>query len=329
MIGGRKIMTDLTFGETTICKWKEGKVAAYSIGGDDCLRSQLYFAIPEMDKRGIRGNWWVNPGRGGSTNFKNQDDAWAQCWLACYDDWKAAADRGHDFGNHTLHHLGAATYTEAEQEIAQTAEIIWQTNPRQRLQLFLKGGGTHWGIGDDELAEILAKYDCVRGRGGGIEDPTWEVNPSADTLRGYVNTAIQERSWHLVGFHGIGPNCEWGGPVDGDAFIALLDYLVEKREQVWCGTHTEVHKYDQERSTASVQILEASHEQVCLDLVSAKDPRLYDYPLTLRTRLTVGKKIGKISQNGITLPHRTVAEFVQFEAIPGKGDIIIKFAQPE
>jgi peptidoglycan/xylan/chitin deacetylase (PgdA/CDA1 family) len=219
-------MNSLSLGETLICKWKDDKVAAYSIGGDDSLRSQLYFAVPEMDRRGIHGTWWVNPGRGGSVNFKNQDDAWAECWIACYADWKAAAARGHDFGNHTLHHQGASSYSQAEQEIGQTAQAIWEANPRQRLQLFLRGGGTTWGVSEDELAEILKKYDCVRGRGGGVEDPTWEVNPSAGALRGYIDTAIQEGSWHLVGFHGIGPDCEWGGPVSGEAFIALLDYLV-------------------------------------------------------------------------------------------------------
>lgn len=314
-------MNSLSLGETLTCKWKDDKVAAYSIGGDDSLRSQLYFAIPEMDRRGIHGTWWVNPGRGGSTNFKNQDDAWAECWIACYADWKAAAARGHDFGNHTLHHLGASSYAQAEQEIGQTAQAIWEANPRQRLQLFLRGGGTTWGISEDTLAEILNKYDCVRGRGGGVEDSTWEVDPSAGALRGYVDTAIQEGSWHLVGFHGIGPNCEWGGPVDGEAFIALLDYLVEKRPLVWSGTHTEVHKYDQERSTAAVHTLEATETLIRLDLVSAKDPRLYDYPLTLQTPLPADWKTVTVTQNGITLPHYIKSGIVQYDAVPGKGDI--------
>jgi hypothetical protein len=317
-------MIQETIGKTTICKWKDGKQAAYSVGGDDSLRSQLYFAIPEMDKRGIHGNWWVNPGRGGTTNYKNQDDSWANCWIACFNDWKAAAARGHDFANHTMHHLGATSYEHAEQEIRQTAEAIWKANPRQRLQLFLKGGGTHWSITDEQLAEILVKYDCVRGRGGGIEDPTWEVDPSADTLRGYVDTAIQEGCWHLVGFHGIGPNCEWGGPVKADAFIALLDYLVERRKQVWCGTHTEVHKYDQERSTASVQILEASEAQIRLELISAKDTRLYDHPLTLQTQIPDGWKTVRVTQNGIALENTVATGVVQFDALPGKGGIRIE-----
>src|SRR5512142_1796336 len=107
------------YGETVVCRWKDNKTAAYSIGGDDSLRSQLFFAIPEMDRRGLHGTWWVNPGRGGTRNYKNQDDGWANCWIACVDDWKSAAARGHDFANHTMHHLGAKTYADAEAEIRQ------------------------------------------------------------------------------------------------------------------------------------------------------------------------------------------------------------------
>jgi hypothetical protein len=310
-------------GDTTICKWKDNKVAAYSIGGDDSLRSQLYFAIPEMDRRGLHGTWWVNPGRGGSTNFKNQDDSWANCWIACYDDWKAAAARGHDFANHTMHHLGAANYADAEAEIRQTARVIWNTNPRQRLQLFDRGGGTTWGITDNELAEILAKYDCVWGRGGGSEDPTWEVNPTAAILRGYVDTAIREGSWHHVAFHGIGPNCEWGGPVDGQAFIALLDYVAEKRGQIWCGTHTEAHKYDQERSTATVNVLEGSNSQIRLKLTSPKVPRLYDYPLTLRTLIPAGWSNVIITRKGSVVPSIVSEGVVQYEVAPDEEEVII------
>ncbi len=317
-------MNSLSSGETSICNWKDNKIAAYSIGGDDSLRSQLFFAIPEMDKRGIRGTWWVNPGRGGPVNYKNQDDAWAECWIACYDQWKAAAARGHDFGNHTLHHLGAATVAEAEQEIGQSAAAIWEANPRQRLQLFLKGGGTIWGISDQQIADILLKYDCVRGRGGGIEDLTWEINPSPALLKSFIDTAIQEGSWHLVGFHGIGPNCEWGGPVDGDAFIAMLDYLVEKRDQVWAGSHTEVHKYVQERSQAKVNLQQVTKQSICLTLTSNKDPHLYDFPLTLRTIVLSGWERVQVSQDGTTSLIEVMAGVAQYNALPNHGDISIQ-----
>lgn len=316
-------MNKLQIGETRICKWKDNKVAAFSVGGDDSLRSQLYFAIPEMDKRGIHGTWWVNPGRGGSSNLKNQDDAWANCWIACYEDWKAAAARGHDFANHTLHHLGATSYAQAEEEISQTAQAIWEANPGQRLQLFLRGGGTRWTISEKELGEILDRYDCVQGRGGGTEDPTWEVNPSAGTLRGYVDSAILEGSWHYVAFHGIGPQCEWGGPVDGSAFIALLDYLVEKRQILWIGTNTQVHKYIEERSTTSISLLEATGDRIRLRLYPVKDPRLYDYPLTLITRIPADWGNATVVRDSAVLPSIASQGTVQFDAAPGGEEILI------
>jgi len=65
-----------------LCKWKDNQLAAYSVSGDDSLRSQLYL----MERRGLRGNWWVNLGRGGSVNFKNLDNPWAECWIACCED---------------------------------------------------------------------------------------------------------------------------------------------------------------------------------------------------------------------------------------------------
>jgi hypothetical protein len=166
----------------------------------------------------------------------------------------------------------------------------------------------------------------VEGRGGGIEDPTWEVNPGAETLRGYVESALHEGSWHHVAFHGVGSNCEWGGPVDEEAFTALLDYLVEKRDQIWTGTHTEVHKYDQERKHASVTIHEVSSQQICLDLCSATIPTVYDYPLTLVTEIPGSWKTVLVTQGGHAIKFRFSSGRIQFDVIPGRGSICIRKA---
>lgn len=317
-------MSSFSTGETSVCKWKGNRRAAYSVGGDDSLRSQLFFAIPEMDKRGIRGTWWVNPGRGGAVNYKNQDDAWAECWIACRADWQAAAVRGHDFGNHTMHHLGAATYEEAEREIGQTAQAIWEANPRQRLQLFLRGGGTAWGISNAQIEEILGRWDCVQGRGGGIEDPTWEVDPDAALLRGYVERAIEEGSWHLVGFHGIGPDCEWGGPVRAEAFGGLLDALAERRELVWSGTHSEVHRYEQERASAAVRLLGAERGEIRLELTCAKDAHLYDAALTLRTKVPADWEVVSVQQGDAVQRVEAAGGAAQYEAVPNRGAIRLR-----
>ena len=318
-------MPDHEVGVAEICRWKGGRAGAFSVSGDDSLRSQILFAIPAMDQRGLAGTWWVNPGRGGSVNYKKQDDAWAECWIALYDDWKAAAARGHDFGNHTLHHLGAATVEEADYQVGETARIIWQTNPRQRLQLFLRGGGTSWGISDEELARILVKYDCApEGRGGGIECPTWECDPSAAEMIAHVDAAIQEGSWHYTAFHGIGPTAEWGGPVRGEAFIALLDTLARRRDQVWTSPFTRLYKYQQERNSARVDWLSIEKSALRGSLTCPLDPRLYDEPLTLRVSLPGGWERALLTQGNHHETVPVIKGVATFDALPGGGDILLQ-----
>ncbi len=221
-------------------------------------------------------------------------------------------------------HLGASSVAEADREIGDCARAIWQANPRQRLQLFLRGGGTIWTISQADIDEIVARYDCVEGRGDGIECPTWETNPSAEVLRKAVDDAIQEGSWHYAAFHGIGPACEWGGPVDGDAFIALLDHLVAKRGQVWNGTYTEIFKYEQERRSAKIDLPEASGRRIRLSLTSGCDPRLYDFPLTLRTQAPKDWQAVLVTQGDQKSSYDITGGLVMYDAVPGKGEILIE-----
>jgi hypothetical protein len=305
-------------GDTAVCKWWGNKHAAYSVGGDDCLTSQIEFAIPEMTRRGIFGTWWVNCGLGADAGKREQ------CWVSRSAEWIEAAKAGHDFANHTLHHKGAEDYADADHEIGENARIIREVNPGQgRLLLFLSGGGTTWGISREEREELVRKYDCVSGRGGGIEDPTWDLYPNAATLTGYVDRAIDEGSWHLIGLHGVGPDCEWGGFPDGDAFLAMLDYLHARRDEVWAGTHTRVHKYVQERDTAHIDVLETADRLIHVRLTSDKDPALYDHPLTLRTRVPAQWSRCTVVQGESTARVTAGSGVVQYDALPGTAEIRI------
>lgn len=248
--------------QTIICQWKDNKTAAFSMGGDDSLHSQLDFMIPEMLKRGFKGTFWVNAGRGtiGEHGF---------CWETRKSEWLAAARQGCDFGNHTMYHVGARFFEEAEYEIGESARNIWASNPGQRLQLFLSGGGTTWNVSREDVDELLMKYACVRGRGGGKgkQDSCYhsdsDRSATGDELINYVNQAIAERSWHFIGCHGVGPNAEWL-PTDAEPFLVLLDYLVEQENQVWVGTHTEVHKYILEYESARIFPQESSSKHINL-----------------------------------------------------------------
>jgi peptidoglycan/xylan/chitin deacetylase (PgdA/CDA1 family) len=304
-------------GDTRICKWKDNKTAAFSIGGDDSLRSQATFAIPLMTQRGIYGTWWVNTGRGhNELGFDFIDD---QAY------WAAAVKAGHDLASHTLHHTGARDAADAEWEIGENARRIWAIQPETRILLFERGGGTVWDTSEDQIKQLLAKYHCVDGRGArGVDSPAWLINHSAAELRGFVDAAIKDGDYHYIIFHGIGPKAEWGGQTDGDAFIALLDYLVEKRELVWSDTFTKIYKYVEERNHSTIST-EATSSDVRVKLTSDLDTSkgMFDYPITLRTEVPGEWKTCTVTQRGKAVAYPVNAGVVQYSAVPNAGEISI------
>ncbi len=70
--------------------WPHGAQAAVSLAYDDALDSQLDTAIPALDKAGLKASFYLTLG---SDVVKRR--------MA---DWRAAAARGHELGNHILFH---------------------------------------------------------------------------------------------------------------------------------------------------------------------------------------------------------------------------------
>ena len=75
--------------------WPHGEKAAVSLAYDDAIDSQLDNAIPALDRFGLKGSFYLtlaNPSL-----------------MKRLDEWRAAAARGHELGNHTVFHQCSAT----------------------------------------------------------------------------------------------------------------------------------------------------------------------------------------------------------------------------
>ena len=70
--------------------WPEGRKAAVSLAYDDALDSQLDNAIPALDRHGLKGSFYLIMS--------------AETTRRRMDDWRAAAAKGHELGNHSLFH---------------------------------------------------------------------------------------------------------------------------------------------------------------------------------------------------------------------------------
>lgn len=74
--------------------WPDGRRAAVSLAYDDALPTHLDVAIPALDRYGLKGSFYLTLA--------------APLVRERLQDWRAAASRGHELGNHSLFHQCSA-----------------------------------------------------------------------------------------------------------------------------------------------------------------------------------------------------------------------------
>ena len=313
------------YGKPEVTQFRDGKLGAVSLRFDDSMLSQAEVAIPRLNERGLVGTFFVKPAL---DRYQAHREVWE---VVC-------PSSGHQLANHTMHHLGAKTYEEAAYEIGECSRHIWSLYPhRSKLLPFARGGGTTWDITDDQMRELTAKNFLFRHRSSHsvCNDPDSEYyKPEDADIRPHAQRAIDERTWVELMFHGVGS--EWISCSE-DTFVALLDFLVEHRGELWGATTGDAWKYEQERQALSDVSLDQPTEagfSITLDCDETKLEtyglpfvELYDQPLTVRvpvpdswTRFTVaqgaGEKAVRQSCDTIEVEGRRVA---QFDVRPGVG----------
>jgi peptidoglycan/xylan/chitin deacetylase (PgdA/CDA1 family) len=319
--GDEAMAKDALHGEPTVTQYKDGKDAAFTMQFDDSMETQADFAIPEMNKRGLTGSFFINPA---TERYARRRETWE---VLC-------TKSGHELACHTMHHTGAADMEEADWEIGECARIIWKLQPGvSRLRPFMRGGGTTWGPSREDIAGLMDKYYLYRAprRFGVSSEEEGRGNPVRQAQK-----ALDEGTWELVGFHGVGG--QWISCTE-EEFIRLLDFLVEHRDRLWTGTTSEVYKYVQERDAVSkVELADATEEgfsvsiecdpaQVKLyDLTFAE---LYDMPLTVRVPVPDTWQSFTVTQGDGAPQKLDVIEVdggraAQFDVLPNAGSAAVR-----
>jgi hypothetical protein len=306
-------------GDTTVCKWKDNKAGGYALFFDDSIWSHRNYVVPELISRGFTGTFWINPA---SRNYGYGIMTWESL----------ASRTGMDLENHSMNHAGAPDYAEAEYDLGRCSEIIWTLRPpgKSKLCLFASGGGTTYVITQEERNTLYAQFHCYGGRGDAdsvISVATERGNADTATMIAFAQQAIDNQTYCLNAFHGVGPEAEYLHCPDYN-FSELLDFLVTVEDQLWIGTALDVHMYKRERSTANVLKLQGDAAMVRLDLTSGEDPVDYDYPLTLITEVDSSwTNYCKVTQGTIDakkiypVDAWASSSTVMYEAIPGKGEV--------
>jgi hypothetical protein len=294
-------------GATRIAKWKDDKKAPFMMMFDDCCPTHVTNVFPELQKRGMTGTYYI-------VNEKPERKARLEFW-----EKEAPGDPTVVFANHTVNHKALTDLAQAEQEIAGCNELIYRVSPGKnpRLISYATPGGPKHEVSEEQLKDVFARQHLILrppfgGHGGGIHFKT------GDDVLAAIDKAVVSGQQEYVIFHGVGG--DWiSFPMP--EFVAMLDGLEKRRDELWITDHISVHKYESERNATQVETAEASPKKIILTVKNTTDAALYDLPLTFVTKVPAGWKACTVTQDGKATKVAVVNGEAKFEALPVNGSI--------
>lgn len=238
--------------------WK-GKKCAVSLTYDDALNVDLDNAIPILDSLKLKGSFYLS---GYFPGFKSR-----------INDWKKAAAKGHELGNHTLFHpcdangrawvkpdydLSKYTVQRMTDEMRMTNILLQTLDGKTKRTFAYPCGDTK--IGD---SAYLDKKDFVSARTtqrimqkiGDIDlynVGCYTINgETGDQLIAMVKQAMETNTLLVFLFHGVGG--EHSLNVSLQAHRQLLIYLKQHEKEIWIAPFMDISEYI--RDYQSVKII--------------------------------------------------------------------------
>lgn len=237
--------------------WPGGRRAAVSLAYDDALPSQLDVAIPALDRRGLRASFYLTLA---NDTLRTR-----------MPDWRAAAARGHELGNHTLFHqcsssapghewvephrdLDSTTAAQMRDQVRMANTLLSALDGREE-RTFTPPCGETLAHGEDYVTPVAAEFLAIR-RGEGavvadmqaldlkavpVEAP---VGLSGPQLIAIVEEAARRGTLASLTFHGVGGDYL---ATSREAHDQLLDHLATHPERYWVDTFAHITRFIREQ----------------------------------------------------------------------------------
>ncbi|MEW6997389.1 polysaccharide deacetylase family protein [Colwelliaceae bacterium BS250] len=224
--------------------WPGGRQVAISLSYDDALNSQLDHAIPALDVHNIKASFYVLP----------NSPAMSERML----EWKAAAKRGHELGNHSIYHPCRASLPNREwvpahhdldkYSVAQMVEEVTTANTflkaldgKTERTFTVPCGDTMKGD-VNYLSQVKDHFIAIKGQG--IEKGYSVIWAPADVtgkeLVDYIKNVPKEISLINIIFHGVGGDYL---SVSAEAHAKLLSFLVNNNETYYVDSFINIMKF--------------------------------------------------------------------------------------
>jgi len=247
-----------TAGEREPFRWPGGQRAAVSLAYDDALDSQLDHAIPALERHGFRASFYLPLS--------------ADTLRTRLPEWRAAAARGHELGNHTLFHqcsgsgegrdwveprrdLDTTTAAQMADQVRLANAMLGAIDGRSARTLAVPCGDAV-ADGADYVELVEREFVAIRlGHGAVVEDMAMldpyavSVDTPADVtgaqLIAIVEDAARQDTMANLTFHGVGGDYL---AVSNEAHEALLDHLARHPDMYWVAPFIEIMQYVRRRN---------------------------------------------------------------------------------
>ena len=235
-----------------ICTWRQDKTAAYTVTFDDSCRSSHYLvSAPELEARGMRGTFFLNP-KG----------------IVDWSPWQKLFDSGHEIASHGWSHLDM-TYldeTTLNEEFGNAKnDLLTHIQGMKSVPSFAYPYGNF-----STLAQSIAMlyHDNARGKVQTLNAAVlslkerfslngiipWTPPYQMNLYQSLVDDAINKGSWIILIFHSVSADEESAeGIIPLSLFREHLDYVAGQGAKLWIATEGDVAAYIRARQSATLE----------------------------------------------------------------------------
>lgn len=296
---------------TEILHWPGGKSAAVALTFDDNLRSQLANAIPELEKRGYRGTFFIVA--------QWLDGPAASEGLA--EQWQTIFHHGHEIGCHGYSHahLPMVTPEEMQRQTGEAKIIIERLIGTGNCLLFRFPWGD-WSEDADKVVQSifpLNRVDLAKN-----DQVFLAVSGDADESINMIDEAVKNNGVFISINHGVGGDFV---KISVLGFERVLDHLDSLKTQVWVAPLGDVTKYSYLRSNAKLDTTDG----VKIVFPEGFDRQLFNSALYLRTHVPADWKyiVLKRGTTQTVMPTIEMAgkRYVDYQLSPGETAHVDRF----
>ena len=234
-------------------KWPNGQKAAVSLSYDDALNSQLDHAIPTLNKYGLKGTFYLQL----SSPAIDQR----------LPEWRAAAKKGHELGNHSLFHqcsksqpgrdwvepgrdLDKLTVAQMKDQVVLANTMLYAIDGKRERTFTAPCIDKNAG-GQNYIEAIKSEFVAIKLEGGGVTADMNKLDPydvgvnfpagvTGQQLIDVVKEAAAKGTMANFTFHGVGGDHLM---TSAEAHEELVKYLAAHKDIYWVDTFVNEMKY--------------------------------------------------------------------------------------